>query len=184
MASRTQYFAATSIDGFLADDEHGIDWLLQFDFAEFRERYDAFLTHTGAILMGARSYEFLLSQGDAAWTYGDLPCFVLSHQTFDVPHGADVQFVRGDVRVVHADAVAAAGGKNLWLLGGGDVAAQLSRLRLIDDLILTVVPVLLGRGKRLHPDVAVTAPLHLVDVHRFASGAIELTYEMWSNRSG
>jgi dihydrofolate reductase len=178
MASRTQYYAATSIDGFLADDEHGIEWLLQFDFAEFQERYDAFYAGIGAILMGARSYEFILTQGDDAWAYGDTPCWVATHGEHAVPPGADVRFVEGDVRQMHAAAIASAGGRHVWLLGGGDLAAQLSTHGLIDDLVVTVVPVLLGSGKRLHPGVAITTPLYLVSTHRFASGAVELAYDL------
>lgn len=178
MAPRTQYYAATSVDGFLADDEHGLDWLLQFDFAEFQQRYAAFVAQVGAIIMGARSYEFILGQGDSAWTYGDTPCWVLTHHEHPVPAGADVRFAAGDVRVAHSAAVEATRDRNVWLVGGGDVAAQLARHELIDDLLLTVMPVLLGSGMRLHPDVAVTTPLELVDVHRYDSGAIEVTYRM------
>lgn len=178
MTTRTQYYAATSIDGFLADAEHGLDWLLQFDFAEFQARYDAFFARVGAIVMGARTYEFILGQGDEAWTYGDLPCWVLSHREQPVPAAADVRFFAGDAREAHAAAVAAAAGGNVWVLGGGDVAAQLARHELIDDLIVTIVPVLLGSGMPLHPGVAVTRPLRLVDTHRFDSGAIELVYDL------
>lgn len=178
MKTRTQYFAATSIDGFIADDDHGLDWLLQFDFAEFQPRYDAFFADVGAIVMGARSYEFIVSGGDAAWTYADTPCWVLSHRELPVPDGASVTFARGDVAEVQAAAVAAAAGRNVWLLGGGDVAAQYARLGLIDELIVTVVPVLLGSGKSLLPGVAVTKPLEARDVHVFDSGAIEVRYSL------
>ena len=78
---------------------------------------------------------------------------------------------------MHADAIEAAAGSDVWLVGGGDVAAQFARLGLVDELIVTMVPVLLGSGMRLHPDVAVTTPLRLVDTHRFASGAVELAFE-------
>ena len=176
MAPRTQYYAATSIDGFIADDQHGLDWLTQFEFAQFQERYDRFIADVGAIVMGARSYEFIVGMGDDAWTYGDTPCWVMTHREHSVPPGADVQFFAGDVRDVHRSAIEAASGSNVWLLGGGDVAAQFAQHGLIDELILTIVPVLLGSGKRLHPDVAVTTPLRLVDTHRFDNGAIELRY--------
>lgn len=176
--TRTQYFAATSIDGFLAADDHGLDWLMQFDFAEFQPRYDAFVAGVGALIMGARTYEFILANGDDAWTYGDTPCWVLTHHELAVPAGANVVCFAGEARDAHAAAITAAGGANVWLVGGGDVAAQLARHGLVDELILTIVPVLLGSGKRLHPDVAVTDPLRLADLHRFDSGAVELTYEL------
>jgi dihydrofolate reductase len=178
MTSRLKYFAATSIDGFLADDRHGLDWLMQFDFAEFQERYDAFLSGIGAIVMGARSYEFILAQGPEAWTYGDMPCWVLTHRDQPVPPGANVHFSAGDVQATYDAAAAAARDRDVWLLGGGDVAAQFAQLDLIDDLIVTVMPILLGSGMRLHPDVAITEPLRLVETHQFASGAMELTYRM------
>lgn len=178
MRARTQYFAATSIDGFLADDQHGLDWLMQFDFAEFQTRYDAFFAGVGAIVMGARSYEFIVAQGDDAWTYSDTPCWVLTHHDHPIPRGANVQFVSGDVGDVHVAAAAAAGDRSVWLLGGGDVAAQFTQRGLLDELILTVMPVLLGSGRRLHPEVAVTAPLRLTSVHRYDSDAVELSYDL------
>lgn len=176
----TQYFAATSIDGFLADDDHSLDWLMQFDFAEFQPRYDAFFAQVGAIIMGARTYEFIVGNGADAWTYGDIPCWVLTHGALPQPPraGARVTMVGTGVRDVHAAAVDAAGERNVWVLGGGDVAAQLATHHLIDELIVTVVPVLLGSGKRLHPDVAVTTPLSLTESHQFPSGAVELRYAM------
>ncbi|MCW2973988.1 MAG: deaminase [Thermoleophilia bacterium] len=183
LTGRLQYFVATSIDGFLAADDHGLDWLLQFDFAEFQPRYDAFRTNIGALVMGARTYEFIVAQGIDAWTYGATPCWVMTHGEHPVPDGADVTFVEDDAASVFRAATAAAGDLDVWLVGGGDVAAQFARTGLIDDLVVTIVPVLLGSGKRLHPDVSVLEPMHLVDTHRFASGAIELRYEVHPQRA-
>jgi dihydrofolate reductase len=179
MLPRTQYFAATSIDGFLAAEDDGLEWLLQFDFAQFQGRYDEFVAGIGSIVMGARSYEFIVASGDeTAWPYGDTPCFVLAHHDHPIPVGANVTFVHGDIQAAHRSAIEAAAGRNVWLLGGGDVAAQLATRGLIDDLIVTVVPVVLGSGKQLLPGVELTEPLRLVDTHRFASGAVELRYSL------
>lgn len=177
MTSRTQYYAATSLDGFLADDDHGIDWLMQFGFEEFQERYDAFMANVGAIVMGARTYDFVIAQNEP-WGYATTPTFVVTHGSYAAPDDADVRYVSGDVREVHAAASAAAGDRNVWMMGGGDLAAQFTEHDLIDELVITLMPVLLGSGKPLHPGVAVTTPFRLTNTHAYASGAIELAYAL------
>jgi dihydrofolate reductase len=178
MAGRTQYFVASSIDGFIAANDDGLDWLLQFDFAEFQARYDEFFAGVGAIVMGARTYEFLLAGGADAWTYADTPCWVLTHREYSTPGGANVTFLAGDAHAAHAAPLRAAGDRNVWVLGGGDVAAQLVAADLVDELILTIVPILLGSGKQLVPGISNTHSHRLLDLHRYESGAVELRYEL------
>jgi dihydrofolate reductase len=172
----TQYYVAASIDGFIADEHDRLDWLLQFDFAHFQTHYDEFLRGVGAIVMGSTTYEYILGMGLQEWTYGTTPVFVLTSRELPGVRGADLRFVRGDVAAVHADALDAAEGRNVWLMGGGDVVAQFADLGLLDELLLTVVPVVLGSGKRLLPLAAATSPLELVSTTAFPRGAVGLAY--------
>jgi dihydrofolate reductase len=100
----------------------------------------------------------------------------MTHHERAVPTGALVHFVSGDVDEVHAKALSIAGDLDIWMMGGGDVAAQFMQHELIDEFIITIMPVILGSGRPLCPGAAITDPLTLRDVHRFESGAIELTY--------
>lgn len=92
--------------------------------------------------------------------------------------GADIRIVRGDVRPVHAKMRAAAGAKNIWIVGGGDLAGQFYDAGLLDEIIVQVGSVTLGRGKPLFPRRATTPPLHLVSARQMGTGFAELTYEV------
>jgi dihydrofolate reductase len=173
----TQYYVASSIDGFIADDNDGIDWLLQFGFETFQARYDEFMGGVGAIVLGSTTYEYLLGQ-DERWAYGSIPVWVLTSRKLPSVPGADIRFHRGDVTMAHSAALEAAEGKNVWVMGGGNVAAQFANDGLLDELLLTIVPVVLGSGKRLLPLAGPTDRLDLVYTTSFPNGAIELGYRL------
>ena len=73
-----QYYVASTIDGFIADSEDNIDWLLQFGFDNFQEDYDRFMADVGAIVMGSTTYEYIIREGTEQWAYGSTPVWVLT----------------------------------------------------------------------------------------------------------
>lgn len=174
--TRTQYYAAASLDGYIADGDGRLDWLFQFDDAEgVKEHYGRFMSQVGALVMGARTYDFVLAQG-GAWPYASLPTWVFTHRERPVPPGADVRFTSDDVRAVHARMVEEARGRNLWMVGGGHLAAQFLAHGLLDELHLGIAPVFLGGGAPVLP-ASVRAPLVLAGVKHFGKGFVELRYE-------
>jgi dihydrofolate reductase len=175
----TQYYVASTIDGFIADENDRLDWLLQFGFDAFRESYDNFLAEVGALVMGATTYEFILAQDPDHWDYGDRPTWVLTHRDLRPIPGGNITFASDqDVAGLHERLRAAAAGKNVWIVGGGDVAAQFANLGLIDELVVTIMPILLGSGKPLLPVGSVAGPLKLLRTSSFDNGALELAYRM------
>jgi dihydrofolate reductase len=156
--ARTQYYTASSLDGFIATIDHSLDWLV----TRRREpdgalSYAEFTADVGAIAMGSRTYEWILAHeatgpdgSGSGWPY-DLPCWVFTHRELPVVAGADVRFVRDDVSAVHPQMLAAAGGRNVWVVGGGDLAGQLADAGLLDDVLVMVAPVTLGAGAPLLP---------------------------------
>jgi len=175
--TRFIYYAASTLDGFIADKEDRIEWLLEFGMAEFQDQYDRFIEHIGAMVMGSKTYEFILGEGPDAWTYS-VPAWVLTRRELPAVPGADIRFVQGPVEDVHAAALVAAAERDVWVVGGGDVAAQFARRGLLDDLQITVMPVVLGSGKPLLPVPGVTRPFTLVGSTPFPSGAVELKYRL------
>jgi dihydrofolate reductase len=150
--AKTTYYTATSLDGFIADPDAALDWLFtrQQDHSG-PLNYDAFIRDIGAAAMGRTTYEWVLEHEgpDAAWPY-DIPCWVFSNH--DVPHkDGDIRIVRGDVSDHHAAMVAAAAGKGVWVVGGGDLAGQFADRGLLDELIVYIAPVFLGAGAPLFP---------------------------------
>jgi dihydrofolate reductase len=154
----TQYSTATSLDGFIADADDSLDWLFGVATTGDEDRFAPFLADVGAFAMGATTYrwvlrvERVLEQPEkwAGW-YGDRPCWVFSHRDLPVVPGANIEFVQGDVRPVHAAMTRAAGNKNIWLVGGGDLVGQFSDNGLLDEIILGYAPVTLGSGAPVLP---------------------------------
>ncbi|MGG7510136.1 dihydrofolate reductase family protein [Plantibacter sp. YIM 135249] len=170
------YSVASSIDGFIATPEDDLDWLLRFGFEEFQEHYDAFFARIGALVMGSATYEFIRASGPDAWSYGELPVWVLTTRELEAIEGANVTFVEGDVGGLLARIDASAGGKDVWIVGGGPVAAQFAAAAALDELWLTVMPVVLGEGKPLLPLREIDDAYRLVGTTPFPSGAVELRY--------
>jgi dihydrofolate reductase len=149
--SRTQYYTATTLDGFIADPDHSLEWL----FTRQRDddgplSYGRFIAEVGAIAMGSTTYEWILEHMRGDWPY-EVPGRVFTHRQLSVPAGADVTFTSDPVEVVHADLVGAAAGRNVWIVGGGDLAGQFADAGLLDDVLVTIAPVTLGAGAPLLP---------------------------------
>ncbi|HEX5634846.1 MAG TPA: dihydrofolate reductase family protein [Gemmatimonadales bacterium] len=179
----TQYFTACSVDGFLATPDDSLDWL--FPLADIADTgYPAFIAEVGALAMGASTYRWMLrhvvkpeSDTPGAWPYTQ-PAWVFSNHALPPVAGADIRFVRGDVRPIHAQMRAAAAGRNLWLVGGGDLVGQFHDAGLLDELILCVGSVTLGAGKPLLPRFIAFPPLHLLSARAVGPGMAELRYRV------
>ena len=186
---KTQYFTATSIDGFIADEDNSLDWLFQASYdADHQERWDAFFGAVGAMVMGARTYEWVLEHeklldDPAKWHefYGDVPCWVFTHR--ELPRIAnDIRFVEGDVRPVHDEMIGAANGKNVWLVGGGELVGRFADEGLLDEIQLHVAPVTLGDGAPLLPRRITASRLELRRAER-VGGFAYLTYAVAGHRT-
>lgn len=180
---KTQYYTATSLDGFIATEDDSLDWL--FPLGDVNDTgYPAFVAEVGALAMGAATYEWMLrhvatvqDQLASAWPYTQ-PTWVFTHRALPHVAGADLRFVQGDVRPVHAAMQAAAAGRNLWVVGGGDLAGQFCDAGLLDEIIVQVGSVTLGRGKPLFPRRRTSPPLRLLSARRIGEGFAELHYEV------
>ncbi|MFC4336136.1 dihydrofolate reductase family protein [Salininema proteolyticum] len=163
--SRTVYTTATSIDGFIADSEYSIDWLLAVDHGGGAlDRVNEFFAGVGAICMGSSTYGWS-SENNEAWQY-EQPVWVFTSKEREKPEGADIRFVKGDVRPVWEEMKAAAGDKDLWVVGGGDLAGQFLDAGLLDEVVVTVAPVVLGEGAPLFPRRVLSDRLTFEGAHR------------------
>ncbi|MDR4474611.1 MAG: dihydrofolate reductase family protein [Nitrospira sp.] len=179
----TQYYTATSLDGFIATEDDSLDWL--FPLGDVDETsYPSFIADVGALAMGSATYEWMLRHADTIaaqtgepWPYVQ-PTWVFSTRQLPLVPNADIRLVRGDVRRVHTDMRRAAGSKNIWIVGGGDLAGQFYDADLLDEVIVQVGSVTLGRGKPLFPRRITTPPLQLVSVRKVGPGFAELRYEV------
>ena len=173
-----QYFVAASLDGFIATADDSLDWLLQFDgFAGGKESYEAFMADVGCIVMGGETFGWL-REHESGWPYPGIPCWIFTHHELSAPAGTDITYVRGPVAEFAGDLRDAAAGKNVWVVGGGVLAAQFADAGLLDELILSVIPIVLGAGKPLLPLAGPTAPLELLSSRTMGRGIVELRYRL------
>jgi dihydrofolate reductase len=180
---KTQYYTATSLDGFIATTDNSLDWL--FPLGDVNETsYPEFIKEVGALAMGSETYLWMVqnvikpqSDNPGAWPYSQ-PTWVFTHRILPEIAGADIRFAKGDVRPIHGKMVAAAQGKNVWVVGGGDLAGQFHDAGLLDELFVQVGSVTLGSGKPLLPRKITSPSLELLSARRVGSGFAELHYRV------
>lgn len=181
LVMRTQYFTASSLDGFIATEDHSLDWLFPLGNIE-DTAYPAFFAEVGALAMGSATYEWLRehlmsAESPQPWPYVQ-PTWVFTTRTLPTVANGDVRFAAGDVRPVHAAMVAAANGKNVWIVGGGELAGQFYDAGLLDELFVQIGSVTLGSGRPLLPRAITSPPLLLRSVRAVGTGFAELHYEV------
>ena len=154
----TQYYTATSLDGFIADADNSLDWL----FTRKREddgrlNYGEFIAGVGAMAMGSTTLRIdprsrVRGKDPAEWKWPyDIPCWVFTHRQLPIVPESRIEFTGTDIAAVHEEMVGAAGDRNVWIVGGGDLAGQFAGVGLLDEVIVSIAPVTLGGGAPLLP---------------------------------
>ena len=191
----TVYYCASSLDGYIAEADDSLDWLLDYegtfeheaaDSAPMSEGggYEGFYERVRALVMGSATYEWILDHLDVAgggqWPYRGKPCWVLSSRELRLPEGEgmDVRIVDASVGDLYGEMAAAAGDGVLWVVGGGGVASQLADEGRLDEVHVTVVPVVLGVGKRLFESPLPSGSMQLAGTRTFKNGMVELRYKI------
>jgi dihydrofolate reductase len=183
---RTQYYCAMSLDGFIAESDDTLQWLMGYegsyegrDAVPMKGTYDEFYDGVGALVSGSATYEFVINELDD-WPYRGKPYWVLTSRDLPKPEGegVDVRFASGSVRELYPELVEAAGEDSVWVVGGGNVASQFADESLLDEVIATVVPVALGTGKPLFDRRLPGGPMRLSRTRPFDTGMVELRYEL------
>lgn len=177
---KTIYYGATSINGFIADKNNSLDWLFQFDKdgeTSGPESYATFIKDVRAICMGSTTYEWLLehqiSKGQP-WPY-EMPAWVFTTRKLPSIPGADIRFVQGDVKPVHKEMQQIAAGKNIWVVGGGELAGKFYDAGLLNEVIWQIAPLTLDGGAPLFPRSA-KPPFKLLSVKPIMDVFIEVHY--------
>ncbi len=155
--AKLTYYTATTLDGFIADPDDSLAWLFAQEGEDADEAtrgnplgYGEFIAGIGAIVMGSTTYEWVMRHEKGRWSY-DMPAWVMTSRSLEAPEGADVRFASGEVKPVYDAMVEAAEGKDLWVVGGGDLAAQFADAGLLDEVITFVAAATLGAGRPLLP---------------------------------
>lgn len=175
--SKVRLYIATSLDGYIADRDGGVGWLDAFppSGADGDYGYAEFYASIDCVVMGRKTYEQALTFGE--WPERK-PTYVFSH---DPPEGAPprVEFIKDDpakfIAKLWAQDQEDKG--DVWLMGGGKLIASFRERGLIDEYILSVIPVLLGEGLPLFEGSQPQALLRLLATQVYTNGVVQLRYE-------
>jgi dihydrofolate reductase len=151
--TRWTYYTATTLDGYIADEHDSLAWLFEQETEEDGPAgYAGFIAGIGAMVMGATTYQWIgdhMRRTGEGWAY-DIPCWVFSHRDHE-PLGSDIRFVSGEVGEHSAAIAGSAGDRDVWVVGGGELAGQFADLGLLDRVVVSIAPVTLGAGRPLFP---------------------------------
>lgn len=164
-------YIATSLDGYIAKLDGSIDWLSSPESGGEIGGYAQFYNSVDALVMGSTTYEQVLGFGD--WAYTGKPSYVLTSRSLSTDR-TDVLFVKGGVEEV-IEEIERKGYQRVWLVGGAKVASLFVQRGLVDEYIITIIPIILGAGISLYQSVP-ESRLHLIEAKADLSGTVELHY--------
>ena len=170
----------SSLDGFIAKKDNSISW---FDTSDYYEKgvagqnTEEFLKTIDCYVMGARTYEHALELSKThGWAYGDTPTIVVSHKTLPIERQS-VEIYSGDLHKLVEERLKPTY-KNVWLAGGAILVKDFIRLKLADEIRLSVLPIILGNGIPFFNHIEQEQVLHLKEVTAYKTGMVELWYEI------
>jgi len=174
MSTRPRFsaFIATSLDGYIARRDGGIDWLRVVEQPGEDYGYQAFMSSIDALVMGRKTYDTALGFGD--WPYSGKRCIVLTHRPAPATNGEEFFNVQPEQL---AEKLAAEGARRVYI-DGGEVIRQFLTARLLDELTLSVVPILLGTGISLFGAGVPEQRLTLIQGRTFPTGLVQLHYRV------
>ncbi|PKH22814.1 dihydrofolate reductase [Enterobacterales bacterium CwR94] len=170
--SKLIYYVAASMDGYIATQQGQLDWLENFPLGEEATAYDDFYQGIGAVIIGAETYNWIMENTPDDWPYQNIPAFIMTHRTLPILAGLNITLTGDDAKSLAEKAKCAAGGKDVWLVGGGKTAASFADAGELQQIMLTTIPVFLGTGI---PVLPANSRLHVTPkTHRLLpSGAME-----------
>lgn len=179
MTSRVRVYLATSFDGFIAGTNDDLSWLTgaeapvpeQGESEPGALEFDAFLREVGAMVMGRRTYDVVLGM-DAPWFYGELPVLVATHRPLE-PAKETVRAVSGDIVSLIEQAREVAGDKDVYL-DGGIMVRQALDAGLVDHLVITLIPMVLGEGIPLFAGLKQRHELEILGSYGFRGRALQI----------
>ena len=165
-------YIATSLDGYIARDDGDIDWLSMVESQDEDYGYKDFLKSVDTVIMGRRTYDQVLTFGD--FPYQDKKCYVISRTAR--PKEEYVEFYSGDLCKLISE-IRQKDGLNIWLVGGGEIISEFLNKNLIDTYIISILPILLGKGIPLFRSGIQEIRLRLHRNVAYPSGLVQLSYE-------
>ncbi len=165
---------AVSLDGYIARKNNSVDWLDDLDTGGSDLGFSAFLERIDTIIMGRKSYETTLKLGNGTWPFLDKKTIVFTKQALEST--TNIQFINENPKEV-LNTIKQLNGKDIWLFGGGSFIATCKELNLIDEYIITTIPIFIGNGVRLFNEVERETELELLSIEN-VNGIVQAIYRV------
>lgn len=170
---KIKLYIAASIDGYIARSDGDLDWLMKYPInSETNYGYDDFYKSIDTVIMGGQTYRDILNM-DFVWPYKDKTAYVITHnqvKTKENVHSITDNIIEGISKLREEK------GKDIWLVGGGELTAMLLKQDMVDEMIITTIPVILGNGIPLFPEQPKESKWELQDSMSYKNGVIQTTY--------
>jgi len=168
----------SSLDGFIAKKDNSVTWLQSNDYYDKgirlnNEDIEEFIKMIDCYVMGARTYEHAVELG---WPYGEVPVMVLTRRNLTTDR-KNVEFYSGDLHELVNDRLRL-NYRNIWMVGGSKLTKDFLRSKLADEILISIMPVILGEGTLFFDYIGEERRLHLKDVKAYSDGVVELWYEI------
>lgn len=168
----------SSLDGFIAKKDGSVSWMESKDTYEqgvtlTEEDIANFLASIDCYIMGSSTYETALTLG---WPYGEVPVIVLTHRNLNTDR-KNVSFYAGDLNTLVKEQLGPMY-QNIWLVGGAKTAKEFLQLNLVDEIVLSIMPIILGAGTLFFDYIGQEHRLHLQDAKAYKDGTVELSYQV------
>jgi len=173
----------SSLDGIIAKKDNSVSWFETSDYygkGVTEQNTEEFLKTIDCYVMGARTYEHALELSkNYGWAYGDIPTIVVTHKNLPVAR-QNIEIYSGDLNKL-VDERLKPNYNNVWVVGGAALVKDFIRLKLADEIRLSVIPIILGDGLPFFNHLGLEQLLHLKDVTAYKTGIVELWYEIKKN---
>ena len=167
-------YIAMSLDGYIADKFGGVDWLSgDGSDPENSGSYPEFINAVDTVILGHNTYHQIITElSPDSWPYEGMQSYVLTHHKQEDQN--EIHFINADMAALLTK-LKQQDGKNIWLCGGADIIDQALKANLVDELTISILPILLGDGIRLFRTNETPKSLTLIS-HRSYNGIVDLVY--------
>jgi len=170
---KIKLYIASSIDGYIAEPDGGLDWLLAYPItAELNYGYDEFFNSVDTVIMGGKTYRDILNM-DVVYPYKEKTSYIITRNK--IVEKDNIYAITENV-IDKISALRENCKKDIWLVGGGELINMLLNHDLIDEMIITQLPVIIGNGIPLFPGISKQSEWKTVHCEKYENGVIQTIY--------
>jgi dihydrofolate reductase len=173
--TKVQLFIATTIDGFIARENGSLDWLFNLPNPnQIDHGYGDFISGIDTVVLGRKTYEDILGFG-IEWPYGNCTSYIVTNNS-NYSVSTDNTLVLNELNKSAIELLRSKSSANIWVVGGGEIISRFLNCAEIDEMILSIIPIILGKGISLFPGEPKETEFELIRSEAFETGVVNLSY--------